>query len=683
MTGKLLVRFSLVLGVLLILGAAGSAKISFSQYHKPEEVNALLKSLAAENPQLAQLIVLGKSAAGKEILALRLAAQPKGSTDPEKRPAVFVSANIEGAHLIGTEAALKLIEKFIHGSASDKSIAQLLEKRTIYVAPLLNPDGAQAFFASPRVEKWANSRPMDDDLDMKVDEDGPDDLNEDGLITQMRVKDPEGKWIADPGEPRLMRLADPKKGEKGMYALYEEGIDNDGDGEYNEDPPGGVALNRNWPHDFEHNTRAAGQWPISEPETLAVVRFLVGHSPIAMVLNFSTENTILNLQQTGQARAGADRVRVPRQLATFLGLEPDQEYSLKEIVETVKASGVGGGMEITEDMVASFLGLGPAVTLDRQDMPLFEAVQKEYKEALKEAKIDYPEKRAKGVGKGSFVAYCYYQYGVPVFSVDLWAVPEPKKEAAKDALTAEKLKSMSSDEFLSLGEEKIASFLKEQGAPPNFSAEMLIKMVKSGQVTPARMAEMMEKMPRRPQTNGEEHPDLYILRWADEAWKGHGFVDWKPFQHPTLGEVEIGGFAPFVKINPPPETMESSLDFHANFFLRLMSKLPELRIQEARVEEVAPELYQMTVLLTNDGWFPTSTAQGRRAQTAWPIRVTLNMEAGQTLFSGRPIETVPFLGASGDTKKLEWMVKGKKGSRLTVTASSPKLGSLTKTVTLQ
>ena len=194
---------------------------------------------------------------------------------------------------------------------------------------------------------------------------------------------------------------------------------------------------------------------------------------------------------------------------------------------------------------------------------------------------------------------------------------------------------------------------------------------------------MMDKMPRRPQPEGEEHPDLYVLKWADEAWKGKGFVPWAPFKHPTLGEVEIGGFVPFLKMNPPADTMDNLLGFHADFYIRLMNKLPELRIMETSVEALGPELYHVTVFLTNDGWFPTSTAQGRRAQTSWPIRVTLKMESHLSIFSGRPVETVPYLGGSGDTKKLEWTIKGKKGARLTVTASSPKLGSVSKVITLE
>jgi hypothetical protein len=673
----------LVVGLGLFLPAAGAEKISFGQYHKPEEVNALLRSLASAHPQLAKVTVIGKNRGQAEIAVLQIAAQPKGSAAPDVRPAVLVSANIEGIHPVGTEAALMLAEKLLTKYGSDKAITALLDGKTVYIAPLLNPDVAKAFFSSPRYERSANLRPVDEDTDGQVDEDGPDDLNKDGLITQMRVKDPEGKWIPDPKEPRLMRLADPKKGEKGIYALYTEGLDNDGDGEYNEDPAGGVDLNRNFPHDFEYGVKSAGPWPVSEAETISLVEFMTSHRNIALVLNFSTENTVLNLQQTGQARVGGDRVRVPRQFASFLGLDPEQEYSLKEIVDAVKASGIGGGMDITEEMVASFLGMGPAVAIDRNDMPLFETIQKDFKDFLKETKIDYPEKRAKSVGKGSFVAYSYFQYGVPVFSLDLWAVPEPKKEPAKDSITQEKLKSMSSDEFLALGADKIDAFLKEQGAPPNFNAEMLIKMVKSGQVTPARMAEMMDKMPKRPQADGEEHPDAYILNWADAALKGKGFVNWTPYKHPTLGDIEVGGFVPFLKTTPPPEDIEKAIGPQTDFYIKLMGKVAGLDIRQTEAKALSSDLYPVTVFFSNPGWFPTATAQGRRAMSSWPIRIKLKLEAGQSLFSGRPVESIPFLSGSGDTKKVEWNVRGKKGSSVTVEAWSPKLGTKSATIVLE
>lgn len=44
--------------------------------------------------------------------------------------------------------------------------------------------------------------------------------------------------------------------------------------------------------------------------------------------------------------------------------------------------------------------------------------------------------------------------------------------------------------------------------------------------------------------------DLRLLKWM-EAEKIDGFVNWTSFKHPTLGDVEIGGFRPYACSNPP------------------------------------------------------------------------------------------------------------------------------------
>jgi hypothetical protein len=656
---------------------------SAEKYHNPGEVNQVLKTWSNQYGNVTKLISFGKSTSGNDILGLQIAAPNPGGSDPERRPAVFVTANIEGNHMIGTEAALRLVEKLLSGYEEDTKITELLQSRTVYVAPLLNPDVAGFYFEKIKFERSFTLLPMDDDLDGVADEDGPDDLDNDGFITQMRIKDPEGTMLADPNEPRLLRQADAKKGEKGLYKVYSEGIDNDGDGLYNEDPRGGVMLNRNFPHDFEYNVMRAGLHPFSEAETNALIKFMLSKPNIAMVLNFSSENTFLNLQQTGKAQAGGNTVTASGAIATMLGMEEGKEYKIEEAVDIIKNSGlVPPGMEIDESIVAMIFGLGPAMAIDNQDMPFIQEIQKQYKDALKEAKLDYPENRAQGVIKGSFAAYCYFQHGVPVFSSDLWQVPEPKKEPAQDALTAEKLKDMSPDEFVALGEEKIAAFLKEQGTPDNVKPEMVINMVKSGKLKPAQIAEMLEKMPKKPGAEGE-HPEAYILNWASGAREDQGFTDWKPYVHPTLGEVEIGGFRPYVKTVPPPSLMDSTLDFHADFYISLMGKLGEIELVETDVETLADGVYKLTAYYTNNGWFPTSTAQGRRARAAWPIRVELKLSQDQNLFSGNRVVTIPFIGGSGDVQKAEWTIRAKRGSKVSITAVSPRLGELKTEVALQ
>ena len=665
---------------LVLIQPATSQEMSLDTYHDPAAVNTLLKSWNNQYPQITSIVNIGKSEGGIDLIVLRIAA--KNQVEPDSRTAVFVSANLEGTHLVGTEAALMLAHKLLTQYDKDEKITELLQDRTVYVAPLLNPDAAQEYFADVRFERKTDDKPMDNDADGLLDEDGPDDLNKDGQITQMRVKDPMGTWLPHPNEPRLMKTADPSKGETGIYKIYNEGLDNDEDGEYNEDPVGGIAVNRNFPHDFEYGIKAAGLWPVRANESIALLEFLTDRDNIALVLNFSGENTILNLQQTGRARAAGDKFKVPERFAGFLGIDPEQEFTMQELIDLLKSMNIGAGIEIDESIVAMLLGLGPAMNIDQQDMPMFQAIQKEYKDALKEAELEYLEKRAEGVGKGSFVAYCYFQYGVPVFSTDLWKVPEPQKEPAKDALTVEKLKSMSSEDFLALDDEIIAAFMKEQGAPDNFKPEMIKKMVESGKVDPPKMAEMIEKMPKQATTEEGEHPEKYILDWADSVLEGTGFVDWTPYQHPTLGDVEIGGFVPFLKTTPPSSLMKKTISFHTDFYIDLMGRLPELKIEGTEVEALGDSLYRVTLYLTNEGWFATSTAQGRRARTAWPIRVEIETN-GIQIFAGQRLVTIPFINGSGDTKKAEWTIQGKKGSKITITAKSPRLGSVTTAVVLE
>lgn len=49
---------------------------------------------------------------------------------------------------------------------------------------------------------------------MNVTEIGRD-LSGNGLVTLMRVPHPEGEWMVDPPEPRLLRLADRARAERG------------------------------------------------------------------------------------------------------------------------------------------------------------------------------------------------------------------------------------------------------------------------------------------------------------------------------------------------------------------------------------------------------------------------------------------------------------------------------------
>ena len=181
-----------------------------------------------------------------------------------------------------------------------------------YILPVGNPDAMAVVFEEPLRVNSRNSRPYNDDMDDQVDEDGPEDLNGDGYITSMRVKDPAGQWIAVEGEPRAMKKADWSKGEKGEFKLYTEGLDNDGDGKYNEDGPGGVNIGVNFPHLFKFHQVDGGAWAGSEPESHELMKFVFERPEIAMTFVFGKTNFCLSPPKAGrQGQADFNKIKIP------------------------------------------------------------------------------------------------------------------------------------------------------------------------------------------------------------------------------------------------------------------------------------------------------------------------------------------------------------------------------------
>ena len=89
----------------------------------------------------------------------------------------------------------------------------------------------------------------------------------------------------------MLIKADPARGEVGRYRLITEGIDNDHDEAFNEDPPGGVSFNRNFTAHYPFFGVGAGPHQVSEIETRAVADFAFSHSNIALVFSFAPKTT--------------------------------------------------------------------------------------------------------------------------------------------------------------------------------------------------------------------------------------------------------------------------------------------------------------------------------------------------------------------------------------------------------
>jgi hypothetical protein len=244
---------------------------------------------------------IARSMRKRRIWLVELGKGPK--RDRQTRPAMLVVAGIEGNDLIGCTVTVKWLERMVEQYQEDAEIAELLKTTTIYVVPRLNPDAAEHFFAQPQWETSSNDKPVDDDHDGLFDEDGPDDLNNDGLITRMRIEDPEGRCILDPKDNRLLLDADHLKGESGAWRYWIEDVDNDRDERWSEDGRGGVNFNRNFPCNYEFFAEDSGVYQVSEPETRALADFVVEHPNIGIVVTYGAADN-LSKAPKGEAPPG-------------------------------------------------------------------------------------------------------------------------------------------------------------------------------------------------------------------------------------------------------------------------------------------------------------------------------------------------------------------------------------------
>jgi len=271
-------------GALAALGSPPDPKVpvSWDRYYDHAAVGDIGRRLEEAYPDRCRLSSIGKSYEGREIWLITVTNFKVGEAD--RKPAMYIDGNIHSNEIQGQEIALYTAWYLCEMADRVEWVSDLLDERTLYIVPSINPDGREAFLYAPNTPHSPRSGvvPRDDDGDGLVDEDDFDDLDGDGNITMMRRRDPNGRWLVSPEDPRLMIRARPD--EPGEYEILGfEGFDNDGDGLVNEDRPGFYDPNRNWPWRWQpqYVQFGADAYPTSLPETRAVIDFVVSHPNIA------------------------------------------------------------------------------------------------------------------------------------------------------------------------------------------------------------------------------------------------------------------------------------------------------------------------------------------------------------------------------------------------------------------
>ncbi|TAH49375.1 MAG: carboxypeptidase [Chloroflexota bacterium] len=199
-----------------------------------------------------------------------------------------------------------------------------------------------------------------------------------------------------------------------------------------------------------------------------------------------------------------------------------------------------------------------------------------------------------------------------------------------------------------------------------------------------------------------EHPveeDFKLLKWNDEQLGGKGYVNWYKFNHPQLGEVELGGWdVAYCWRNPPPELLEKEVALFPKWLLWHTLISPQMELHDASVKDLGDGNYRVRVVAQNAGWLPTYvTKKALEKKAVRGVIVELELPAGATLETGKMREDIGQLEGRAykgpaasvwdedptqDRAKCEWTIHAPHGGALKIVAKHERAGTVRKEINL-
>ncbi|KPK61749.1 MAG: hypothetical protein AMS21_09050 [Gemmatimonas sp. SG8_38_2] len=529
-------------------------RYDFRHYYTYDELTAYLTDINEAYPELTTLTSLATSQMGREVWMLVINNPETGA--PEEKPGFFVN-QIHAGEVIAAASGQYTIWYLLDRYGEDDEVTRIVDNLSLYLVPRLDVDGAEAYLTG--MPAGVDPDPVDDDSDGSFDEDPPQDLDGDGFIVQMRQIDPLGEWKVSSEDPRILvrRMADETQGT--FYTTYTEGIDDDGDGEYNEDSYSSRFLsNRNYPWNWQPDVlqRGGGSYPMEESITRAEVDFVAANPHIAIYLqHHCCGRIILRPPTTG----------------------PDADFRFRNDLEVYQVA--------------------TARALEHSGWNLATSV------------FDWDQAQQPGANRKRTQAYRDKEGNIRNAPYGMYPIPENNALDFSDPVNWDQrdrgyfaygssLETM----YLVFG---IFSLADEHWREPDYNWDGLVTEVER-------------------------------LRWNDEELGGAIFIDWHPFEHPTLGDVEIGGWKRS-KVSPPEgELVERECEAGNRYTVYLATLAPRVELSIGEVEAIDEQagLYQLDISVKNLGALRTATEQGEWLGVVEPVRLEVSPSDNVEILSG-------------------------------------------------
>ncbi|MDQ2916856.1 MAG: M14 family metallopeptidase [Pseudomonadota bacterium] len=201
-----------------------------------------------------------------------------------------------------------------------------------------------------------------------------------------------------------------------------------------------------------------------------------------------------------------------------------------------------------------------------------------------------------------------------------------------------------------------------------------------------------------------DHPiedDLKLFRWNEDKLGGAAHRSWKPFAHPQLGNVEIGGWDRFHAFgNPPLPLLEREIQRFPRWLLWQALCSPKLELVHADAAALGDGTWKVTLVIQNTGWLPTYVSKRALARkTVRGVVAELFLPPGASLATGQlrddagqlegkaykhtGVSFWPDYNVTDDRLKREWIVRAKAGDTIGITARHERAGTIRTSVALR
>lgn len=262
----------------------------YDHYYRYDELMNCISYWCDKYPHLVSKEVICVTDKNREIVALTLTNKNTGNY--LSKSAFYIDANTHAGEVCGSMAAMHALDYLLTNYGSVDKCTQLIDNNTIYIIPRISVDGTEVFLGSAY-----DLRSVDRDYEKDNAGIVQEDLDNDGVIRMMRIKNKYGSWKKDDTDDCLMCEREPDDMDGEFYDIYIEGLVENYDGLnlFEKKPDWGLDFNRNYPYGWysEHRQKGAGSYPLSNPENKAVVDFVLAHPNICAVLTNHTSGGVL------------------------------------------------------------------------------------------------------------------------------------------------------------------------------------------------------------------------------------------------------------------------------------------------------------------------------------------------------------------------------------------------------